>query len=247
MTVPHVRVHVPERALTTWLAARLLAVDDVRHRRPPQGRRRRGRRPRDRPPRHPARQPPRRRHVRRRRGPPVPPRDRPGRPARALLDAARGDDGRRRRSGLRDVEPLPDEARTPEAALRFVARGAPRGGLVVLVSDFRGPRDWLPAAGGRAARATRSSSSRSATRARTSCPTSATLTLVDAETGREVRVDTSSRDPARTSSPSAAAGERAHVASELRRLGVASRRPVHVRRAGCARSPTSSASRGCCS
>src|SRR3954447_4008020 len=34
-------------------------------------------------------------------------------------------------------------ATTPAAALRIANAAAPRGGLVVLVSDFRGPRDWL--------------------------------------------------------------------------------------------------------
>ena len=28
---PHVRLHVPERTLTTWIVARRLAVDGVRH------------------------------------------------------------------------------------------------------------------------------------------------------------------------------------------------------------------------
>ena len=36
---PHVRLHVPERALTTWVDRRRVAVDGVRHRRPPEGRR----------------------------------------------------------------------------------------------------------------------------------------------------------------------------------------------------------------
>jgi uncharacterized protein (DUF58 family) len=45
------------------------------------------------------------------------------------------------------------------------------------------------------------------------------LTLVDAETGREVRVDTSSRR-LRERFVAAAAEERASVATELRRMGV---------------------------
>ena len=45
------------------------------------------------------------------------------------------------------------------------------------------------------------------------------LTLVDAETGREVRVDTGS-STLRTKFAEAAARDRAHVASELRRLRV---------------------------
>ena len=46
MREPHVRVHVGERALTAWLVLDSVGVDDVRHRRPAQGRRRRGRRAR---------------------------------------------------------------------------------------------------------------------------------------------------------------------------------------------------------
>jgi hypothetical protein len=44
------------------------------------------------------------------------------------------------------------------------------------------------------------------------------LTLVDAETGREVRVDTSSRQ-LRTRFAEAAAAERRSLATELRRVG----------------------------
>ena len=47
--IPHVRDHVPERTLTTWLLRRRLGLDGLRHRRPPEVRRRRGRRARDRP------------------------------------------------------------------------------------------------------------------------------------------------------------------------------------------------------
>ena len=42
--VPHVRQHVPERALTTWIVLDLSAVDGVRDRAAPEVRRRRGRR-----------------------------------------------------------------------------------------------------------------------------------------------------------------------------------------------------------
>ena len=83
----------------------------------------------------------------------------------ALL-AARNDAAARRHDGAVGT-------RSPAAALRFLARRAPRGGLVVLVSDFRGPRDWLTRPRGRRRPLTRSSSSRSVIRARTSCPTSA--------------------------------------------------------------------------
>ena len=98
--------------------ARRLAVDGVRHRRPPQGGRRRGRRDRDRPPVHAARQPARRAHVRRRDGPPVATARRPGRAAR--------DAGRRRARGRAARE---TGFKSPESPpLRFVAHGAPAGG-----------------------------------------------------------------------------------------------------------------------
>ena len=63
---PHVRVHMAERVLVTWLALDTLAVDALRHGRPAEGGRRRGRRDRRRPPRHAAGQPAGRADVRRR-------------------------------------------------------------------------------------------------------------------------------------------------------------------------------------
>ena len=64
MVEPHVRLHVAERALTTWLDVRRLALDGLRHGAAPQGRRRRGCRPGGRPRRQPPRQPPRPAHLR---------------------------------------------------------------------------------------------------------------------------------------------------------------------------------------
>ena len=94
---------------------------------------------------------------------------------------------------------------------------APRGGLVALVSDFRGPRDWLPLLAPVAARhgllAVEIRDPRE-----DELPDVGDLTLVDAETGREVRVDTSSRR-LRHRFAEAAAAERASLATELRRLG----------------------------
>ena len=122
------------------------------------------------------------------------------------------------RSRSRDIEPLPDEARTPETALRFVARGTPPGGQVVLVTDLRGPLDWLPQLGAVAQRhAVLVVEVRDPRE--DELPDVGDLTLVDAETGREVRVDTGS-STLRTKFAEAAARDRAHVASELRRLRV---------------------------
>ena len=117
-----------------------------------------------------------------------------------------------------DDEPLPDGARTPEAALRFVARGTPPGGQVVLVTDLRGRVDWLPQLGAVAQRhAVLVVEIRDPRE--DELPDVGDLTLVDAETGREVRVDTSSAR-LRARFAEAAGRDREHVARELRRLRV---------------------------
>jgi uncharacterized protein (DUF58 family) len=211
-TVPHVRVHVPERALTSWL---LLDVSPsmtfgtalrrkadvaegvalaVGHLATQRGNRlgvvtfggRRDRR--------------------------VPPRaGRDGLLATLLLATAEQD---------LDGSALPDTASilSPAAALRFVAAAAQRGGLVVLVSDFRGPREWLRPLAAVAARhqvlAVEIDDPREG-----DLPDVGELTLVDAETGREVRVDTSSGSLRERFTASAAA-ERAEIAREFRRMGV---------------------------
>ena len=109
-------------------------------------------------------------------------------------------------------------ATSPAEALRIANAAAPRGGLVILVSDFRGPRDWRGPLAGLAARhhviAIEIDDPRES-----DLPDVGELTLVDAETGREVRVDTSSSH-LRERFASAAAEERASVATDLRRLGV---------------------------
>jgi len=133
----------------------------------------------------------------------------------AELDGAAAADATAR---SREVQPLPDEARTPEAALRFVARGTPPGGQVVLVTDLRGPLDWLPQLGAVAQRhAVLVVEIRDPRE--DELPDVGGLTLVDAETGREVRVDTGSAS-LRARFAEAAARDRAHVARELRRLRV---------------------------
>jgi uncharacterized protein (DUF58 family) len=107
---------------------------------------------------------------------------------------------------------------SPAAAMRIANAAAPRGGLVVVVSDFRGPRDWLRPLVALAARhhvlAIEIDDPREA-----ELTDVGELTLIDAETGREVRVDTSSAR-LRDRFAQAAAEERASLARDLRRLGV---------------------------
>ena len=110
----------------------------------------------------------------------------------------------------------PETASSPSAALRFVTHGAPSGGLVVLVTDLRGPLDWLPQLGALAGRhAVLVVEIRDPRE--DELPDVGELNLVDAETGREVRVDTGSAGLRRRFAE-AAAKDRAHVARELRRL-----------------------------
>jgi uncharacterized protein (DUF58 family) len=107
---------------------------------------------------------------------------------------------------------------SPDAAMRLASAAAPRGGLVVIVSDFRGPRDWLRSLAALGARhhviAVEIDDPREA-----ELTDVGELTLSDAETGREVRVDTSSRK-LRDRFAEAATQERASLAADLRRLGV---------------------------
>jgi uncharacterized protein (DUF58 family) len=113
-------------------------------------------------------------------------------------------------------------ATSPADALRITSATAPRGGLVVLVSDFRAPgglaADWRKPLAALAARhhviAIEIGDPRES-----ELTDVGELTLVDAETGREVRVDTSSRR-LRDTFAVAAAEDRASVATDLRRLGI---------------------------
>ena len=211
-TVPHVRVHVPERALTTWLVldvspSMTFGTADRRKADVAEG------------------VAVALGHVATQRGNRLGiltfggAEDRRLRPTGgrqgllALLLSARNDgdagavDGR---------DPL--GARSPAAALRFVAGAAARGGLVVVLSDFRGPRNW-----GRVLAAAAARHQVLAIEIRDpredDLPDVGELTLIDAETGREVRVDTSSRT-LRERFPAAAAAERASLRSDLRQLGV---------------------------
>jgi uncharacterized protein (DUF58 family) len=111
-------------------------------------------------------------------------------------------------------------ATTAAAALRLAgaaARGF-AGGLVVLVTDFRGRRDWGGPLAALAARHHVLAIEVTDPREHELSDVGE-LTLVDAETGREVRVDTSSRR-LRQRFAEAAAADRASVAAELRRIGV---------------------------
>ena len=217
-TVPHVRVHVPERALTTWLLLDVspsmtfgtadrrkadvaegvgLAIGHVATQRGNRlgmltfgGR-----------------------HDRRM----------PATGGRqgllALLLAARNEgDGSADGPAADRQGQVPLGAVSPAAALRRVAAAAPRGGLVVLVSDFRGGRDWARPLAAVAARhqvlAIEIRDPREDV-----LPDVGELTLIDAETGREVRVDTSSR-ALRERFTAAASAERGSLSREFRRLGV---------------------------
>ncbi len=210
MLVPHVRVNVPERSLTTWLvldasASMSFGTADRRKADVAEGVALAFG------------------HLSTQRG-------------NRLGVLTFGDDGPRRlaprggRSGLlavlsaaqaawvTDARPATrTEPASPAAALRFLSGGDARGGLVTLVSDFRGPRDWLPLLAPVAARhqllAVEIRDPRE-----DELPDVGELTLVDAETGREVRVDTSSRR-LRHRFAEAAAADRASLATELRRLG----------------------------
>jgi uncharacterized protein (DUF58 family) len=111
-------------------------------------------------------------------------------------------------------------ATSPAGALRIANAAAHgfAGGLVVLVSDFRGPLNWRRELAAVAARhhvvAIEIGDPRE-----TDLPDVGELTLIDAETGREVRVDTSSRH-LRERFATAATEDRARLAAELRQLGV---------------------------
>jgi len=98
--------------------------------------------------------------------------------------------------------------------LRAVARSA---GLVVVVSDFRGERDWGP--GLRALRARHGLLCAEIRDPRElALPDVGLLWMVDPETGRQVRVDTGSRK-LRARFAAAAAEERAAVRDEIRSAG----------------------------
>jgi uncharacterized protein (DUF58 family) len=103
-------------------------------------------------------------------------------------------------------------------ALARIAAAARQPGLVAVVSDFRGQRDWV-----RPLRRLRRLHSVLAVEVRdpreTELPAVGRLALVDPETGRHVEVDTGS-GRLRRRFAEAARAERAEVAEGLRRAGV---------------------------
>jgi uncharacterized protein (DUF58 family) len=127
-----------------------------------------------------------------------------------LLLALRKEDADERESGE-------DGATSIGEAMRRVGNVARQRSYVVVISDFRGPRDWrrsLLALGGRhhvVAVEIRDAREME-------LPKLGQLRLVDPETGRQLRVDTSS-DALRERFAAAAAKERREVASEIASAG----------------------------
>ncbi len=109
-------------------------------------------------------------------------------------------------------------ATSPAEVLTRIGRLARRRALVVLVSDFLGPRDWrgpmLRLTGRHEMVAIEIGDPRER-----ELPDVGDLFLVDPETGRQLRVDTSDRR-LRERFAAAAAAERAELAAKFRSLGV---------------------------
>lgn len=118
---------------------------------------------------------------------------------------------------LRLQPPADGSAASLGAALRKVDRVAGRGRLVVLVSDFRGARDWerplLELCGRHEVVAIEIRDPREQ-----ELPDVGELWMVDPETGRRLRVDTGCRR-LRERFAAAAAAERAEVAAAIARAG----------------------------
>ena len=211
-TVPHVRIHVPERALTTWLvldcsASMTFGTADRRKADVAEG------------------VAVAMGHIATQRGNRLGLVTFGGRSDRRL-PARGGRDGllavllTSRNQGDEDLTggDAPRPAASLESALQFVAAAATRGGLAAVVSDFRGSRDWRRPLAAVAARhhvlAIEIRDPREEV-----LPDVGDLTLIDAESGRQVRVDTSSRR-LRERFAAAAAADRASLMADLRRVGV---------------------------
>jgi uncharacterized protein (DUF58 family) len=115
----------------------------------------------------------------------------------------------------------PDEGggqTSPARALSLVGAIRSTPGVVVVLSDFRGPRDWVPAltevAGRHAVIALEVGDPRE-----DALVDVGELTLIDPETGRTLRVDTGDRH-LRSAFNDAAAADRVDLASTFRRLGI---------------------------
>jgi uncharacterized protein (DUF58 family) len=140
---------------------------------------------------------------------------------RPIIRPPRG--GRRAMAGLTGamaIEP-PEEGAgqtSLRTALRSLAATRLRGGLVVVISDFRGPLDWRSELAAVAGRQTVLAVEVFDPREE-SLVDVGEVTLTDPETGRSLRVDTGDRR-LRSAFDQAAAADRAALAGELRRLGV---------------------------
>jgi uncharacterized protein (DUF58 family) len=117
----------------------------------------------------------------------------------------------------RDEYAVPDAPDSLGAALARTRRHVRERSLVVIVSDLRGPRDW---AGGLRELCVRQEVivCEIRDRAEESLPDVGEVVLVDPETGRHVRVDTSRRR-LRERYAAAAAEERELVAQDIRSAG----------------------------
>jgi uncharacterized protein (DUF58 family) len=107
---------------------------------------------------------------------------------------------------------------SPARALALVGATRTPPGVVVIASDFRGPRDWLPAltnvAGRHAVIALEIADPRE-----DALVDVGELTLIDPETGRTLRVDTGDRR-LRSAFDEAASADRASLAASFTSLGV---------------------------
>jgi uncharacterized protein (DUF58 family) len=107
---------------------------------------------------------------------------------------------------------------SPAKALGIVAAVRSTPGVVVVVSDFRGPRDWVPplteVAGRHAVIALEVTDPRE-----DALVDVGELTLIDPETGRTLRIDTGDRR-LRSAFDDAAAADRAGLGAVFRRLGI---------------------------
>lgn len=117
----------------------------------------------------------------------------------------------------REPETTEVGATSPAEALLRISRLARGRGLVVVISDFRGPRDWqeplLELCGRHEVIAVEVQDPREQ-----ELPDVGELFLVDPETGRQLRVDTASRRLRRRFAEEAAA-EREEAAREIRSAG----------------------------
>jgi uncharacterized protein (DUF58 family) len=107
---------------------------------------------------------------------------------------------------------------SPARALTLVGATRTPPGVVVIASDFRGPRDWVGPLTEVAARHAVIALEITDPREE-SLPDVGELTLIDPETGRTLRIDTADRR-LRTAFDEAATAERTSLAAAFARLGV---------------------------